>query len=425
MTPTINDYHRAVIQALREEVDSTPDDRVLGMAPDAWVEYFVAKYGMEPIVIDESQRRLEEVQREHTLRRYDISTDSPPGTVVRSTGVRVLIPVEPSDTIVVIWRDHLAPNAFNPFAQYPEFDYDARQACFGLEVGPTPSEVTAAIEKIKTAVRGYNQSIQDDSSALRQAAVDLVRRRRAKLEEKHNDLDALAVAVGIPLTKKADPSTIVPIAPNVRTTIAPLLPPPSKPPQRPVLEADKFAAILELLDNQCRQFERTPQSYRQLTEEGLRDILLGSLNALFQGAAGGETFQGLGKVDIHLRISQGEVFISELKVWTGPASLREVVVQLRERLTWRDSYGVALILSRNADFSQVLQSVRETLPSLEGVSAESVTPKAPNHIVARVSIVSDPGRPASIHVLIYNLFVPPSREGSASRTARRVKKSLS
>jgi hypothetical protein len=423
MMSTIGDYHRAAIQGLKEEVDSTADDKVIGMNTDDWVEYLLKKYGMQPIVLDDSrENRLVEVERSHTLRGYDIYTDSEPGTVVRSTGVRVEVPVVPSDTIDVIWDQKLAPNSFH-LVRYPEFEYDARRASFRLVVGPTPSEVTAAIEKIKAGVRGYNESIQNETPSLREQAVAAVRSRRSRLEQKHKDLDALAVAVGIPLLKKADPSTVVPIAPTVRAVIAPLVPPPSRRPERPVLETEKFAAILELVDNGCRQFERTPQAFRQLTEEGLRDILLSNLNAVFQGAAGGETFQGLGKVDIHLRISQGEVFVSELKVWTGPGSLREVVVQLRERLTWRDAYGVALILSRNADFSQVLQSVRDTFPSLDGISAGSVAAKAANHLVARFGIVSDPARQATIHVLIYNLFVPPTREGSASRKGRRAKKS--
>jgi hypothetical protein len=104
----------------------------------------------------------------------DIYTDSGPGTVVRSTGVRVELPVVPSDTIDVIWREHLAPNSFH-LVRYPEFEYDAREACFSLVVGPTPGEVTGAIEKITAAVRGYNASIQTDSPSLREQTVAAVR----------------------------------------------------------------------------------------------------------------------------------------------------------------------------------------------------------------------------------------------------------
>jgi hypothetical protein len=210
---------------------------------------------------------------------------------------------------------------------------------------------------------------------------------------------------------------VIPTAPRVRTKIAPVLPPASKPPTRPILEADKFAAILELLDNGCRQFERTPQAFQQLTEEGLRDVLLSSLNAVFEGAAGGETFQGIGKVDIHLRISQGEVFVAEIKFWDGTESLRTVIGQLRGRLTWRDGYGVALVLSRNAGFTDVLRAVQDNIGSIEGFVQGSLQVRSANQCVARFTIPSDGARRAHIHVLAYNLFVP----DPGKRTVKRHK----
>jgi hypothetical protein len=160
-----------------------------------------------------------------------------------------------------------------------------------------------------------------------------------------------------------------------------------------------------MLNNGCRQFERTPQAFQQLTEEELRDVLLTSLNTVFEGAAGGETFQGIGKVDIHLRITQGEVFIAELKFWDGPESLRFVIEQLRSRLTWRDSYGVALVLSKNAGFEDVLRAVRDTISTTNGFAPGSLQPRSANHFVARFAIPSDASRQANIHVLVFNLFV--------------------
>jgi hypothetical protein len=76
--------------------------------------------------------------------------------------------------------------------------------------------------------------------------VQFVTSRRNRVQEKHKGLDDLATAVGIPLRKIADPATVVPTTPRVRTKIAPILPPASKPSTRPVLEQGKFNAILEM-----------------------------------------------------------------------------------------------------------------------------------------------------------------------------------
>lgn len=127
------------------------------------------------------------------------------------------------------------------------------------------------IDRIKSDVRGYNESIQSENQRFRPQVAQMVNTKRSRVLEKHKGLDSLSAAVGIPLRKKAEIATVVPTAPKVRAAIRPVLPPPSRPPTRPVLEPDKFAAILDLIDNSGRQFERTPQSFQQLTEEGLRD----------------------------------------------------------------------------------------------------------------------------------------------------------
>lgn len=404
MWPTIGDYYRAAIEGAKKEIEATPDERVLGMDPEEWINYLIAKWGMTPIVLDGSRVvEMDETTREYTLGAYDVYTDSPAGTVRRETAVTVKVPVEPSDTLQVIIKQKLAPNTFTISHPYPPFEYSQSAGLLTETVAAEPAAVRQTIGRIQDTVRSYNQSIENENGPFRREIQRLAATRRDRLAQKHKDLDALAETVGIRLTKKADPASIVPIAPKVKPTIAPVLPALKKKQTAPVLDAASFEAILSLVDNTGRQFERTPQAFSALTEEGLRDILLSGLNAVFAGAAGGETFQGVGKCDIHLRIAQGEVFIAELKFWTGPESLREVISQLRNRLSWRDAYGVAIILSRNARFSEVLRSVTESIAQCEGFMPGSITARAENHNVARFTITSDTSRQAILHVIVYNL----------------------
>src|SRR5688572_28834630 len=112
--PTISDYYRNAIKSLEAEIEKTPDDRVIGMNPEEWVDYLVRKYGMVPIVLDESrQEGMSELQSERVQRGYNIYDDSGPGTVVRSTAVRVDVPVVATDTLDAIWHHRLAPNTFS------------------------------------------------------------------------------------------------------------------------------------------------------------------------------------------------------------------------------------------------------------------------------------------------------------------------
>ena len=38
MPPTIGNYYRSAIEDLKAEIESTSDDRVIGMNPDEWTD---------------------------------------------------------------------------------------------------------------------------------------------------------------------------------------------------------------------------------------------------------------------------------------------------------------------------------------------------------------------------------------------------
>jgi len=89
------------------------DDRVIGLAPEEWIDYLFAKWGMAEIVMDASREaEMSEVEREFRQRGYDIMTDRAPGTLVRQAAVRIDIPVTPSDTLQVIVgnRNEVSPS---------------------------------------------------------------------------------------------------------------------------------------------------------------------------------------------------------------------------------------------------------------------------------------------------------------------------
>ncbi|HEY1307287.1 MAG TPA: hypothetical protein VGF24_27215 [Vicinamibacterales bacterium] len=416
MPATINDYYRGATERMKKEVDDTPDAEVLGRDFDEWCAYLVAKWGMEPIELDASRgEQLVENEREQMLRGYDIYTGRGPGARVKSIDVRIEIPVVPSDTLEGIVHHHLATNSYSLVAAYPPFEYDHLRGVISVTAEPKEEAVKRERGSLLDTIRRYNDDIVEQNRAFPAQVARAVAARRERVAAKHKGLDDLAAKVGIKLVKKAEAASAVPTAVRVRSKIAPIMPPHRREQERPVLDDRTFGAIMELLGNQCEQFERTPQAFAQLTEEGLRDVMLSSLNAVFEGAAGGETFRGNGKVDIHLQISKGEVFVCEIKFWAGPVSLEETVEQLRGRLTWKDSYGVAVMLSRNAGFREVLASAEDTIPELPGCLKGSLRRVNERHFVARFTIPADEARTAEIHVLVYNVY-------SAAPSKRAVKR---
>lgn len=352
-----------------------------------WADYLIVKHGMEPIEADLAATTMEET----TYNGYP--------------AILITTPVTQSDTFDVIAQHGLAGQGAWLGFDYRTFFSDKHPYTLGQLAQPQPGDIGAAKGRITQYVQALNNAIVDENTRFPEQIRQIVKSRHDSIRGKNKQLDELSATAGIPLIKQTDISRVVPATLKIKRAIAPIMPPKPRPGEkRLVLERDKFDSIIELIDNQCRAFERTPSAYQDMGEERLRDIILGALNAVFAGAATGEAFSGLGKTDIHLRISQGEVFIAEAKIWGGLASLAEVVTQLVERLTWRDAFGVAIMFSRNADFGHVLQIVEARLVGLPGIVPGTLKKQGPNQFSARFTLPSDASSQVEVHVAVYNLF---------------------
>lgn len=110
-----------------------------------------------------------------------------------------------------------------------------------------------------------------------------------------------------------------------------------------MLDKAIYQDILDVVENWARSLERTcTPPIRALGEETLRDLLLGTLNGYWQGAAGGALFNGEGKTDILIRENGRNVFIAECKVWGGAKKATSALDQLLSYLVWRDTKLSAL-----------------------------------------------------------------------------------
>jgi hypothetical protein len=89
----------------------------------------------------------------------------------------------------------------------------------------------------------------------------------------------------------------------------------------PVLLDDDYEAALAVLRNLRNALERTFLTTRRFSEEQIRDVLLAGLNALFEGAAAGEVFNGAGKTDILIRVGDVTSSLASASSGTDPRPL--------------------------------------------------------------------------------------------------------
>ncbi|HCC60511.1 MAG TPA: hypothetical protein DEQ55_00775 [Pseudomonas sp.] len=103
--------------------------------------------------------------------------------------------------------------------------------------------------------------------------------------------------------------------------------------------------------------ERSPEAFKSMNEEALRQDFLVQLNGQFEGKATGETFNMSGKTDILLREADRNVFIAECKFWKGPKAFKEAIDQLLRYTTWRDGKTAILIFNRGIDTTTVMNGI--------------------------------------------------------------------
>lgn len=228
------------------------------------------------------------------------------------------------------------------------------------EVDPNPEPIKADFEKrlsdIETHLRYILNDITPFNNSLRAKTKQYIESTKSKILKDQGVVSAL----GYPMRTASNTPTTY-IAPEIRkkvviqrptATTAPFTP-------EPVLDMENYEAILKIISNMVLVMERSPQSFKDMKEEDLRQHFLVQLNGHFEGEASGETFNYQGKTDILIRHQGKNIFIAECMFWKGQESLLEKINQLLGYTSWRDTKTAILIFNKSKDSSAVLAKIPE------------------------------------------------------------------
>lgn len=210
MPPTIADYYRHALEAMKQEVEGTADADVLGRDPDEWRTYLIDRWGMEVLELDTArEEQLVEQQTERQLRGYDIYTDRPAGTRYVTDDVRLEVPVTPSDTLKVIAEQHLATTSYSLTREYPPFHYDHRRGIVSVVAEAKSEVVKRERDELHRTLRTYNDNITEQNRQFPEQVARAIAQKRERVASKNKGLDDLSAQVGLKVVKKADVSTAV------------------------------------------------------------------------------------------------------------------------------------------------------------------------------------------------------------------------
>ena len=345
-------------QKMSNEVASLSEDQVLNTSPDDLCKYFVEKYTVEPVVIDETGIEIDygdaQVDVSHRF-EYNVFDRSTP-TFVTGTRISFFVPFSGDSELL-----KCKPSSFN--LNPPRGEVRGNQLLFVYDrtTQDTPA-IEGEFQQDRKNVKGYLEWIARDvgqfTSTIQEKASQYITARREKLLQDRG----LVERFGFPLRRREGvPTTFV--TPEVKRRIVPQLPPASAAPYKPepALDMDDYEHILSVLSNMVVVMERSPKAFKGMGEEDLRTHFLVHLNGHYEGQATGETFNYEGKTDILIRSDSRNIFIAECKFWTGPSGLKETLDQLLGYTSWRDTKTAILVFNRDREMSTVLSRIPEVV----------------------------------------------------------------
>lgn len=173
---------------------------------------------------------------------------------------------------------------------------------------------------------------------------------------------------------------------------------------------ENYNEILKVIKHTASTWERTPNSFRYMGEEDLRNVLLASLNGLFLGKANGEAFRKDGKTDICIEAESRSAFIAECKMWTGEKTVANALAQLDSYSTWRDCKTALIYFVNRQDFLAIVGKMKDLLPNLDTI--QGVMQIDTNEFVCQMASTRTPGHLIAVRVMLFNLHSDEDKKGA-------------
>ncbi len=266
---------RSTADEIRREVESLPPDRLLNTAPDDLKNYLASKYRVGPICLLRDQWYADHHETQVDV-RYDSNRwidDKSRPFMVPGERVEVRVPFEGDAELFYAQPDTSTSNPPRALIEKNElvlrYDSPADAPC---DVRPMIDRTLADIDQYL----GWQRSMIDvHNNGLSVIAEQAIQQRRERLLAQSQR----AASLGIPVKRREDaPKTYA--IPTARKKAIPTLPPASAAPftPEPAWAMEQYEQALKIMQDMTLVMERSPDAFKTMDEEALRQHFLVQLN---------------------------------------------------------------------------------------------------------------------------------------------------
>jgi len=393
--PTFQTYYQNIHHIIAEKLNKEDSNYLLQVDVDEYLTFLVQEASWEPLLWDESQMTVEPFSAK--VQRRSFSHDNETYQVeVQRLRFRIPISTHPQRS------EYLKFGPSTWWGAEPEWQFEGNVLIY--EVDASENAVKDGLEKVRFWLGNRNKEIESGNAMLRDHIKPVWAAKRKQLEEAKNSTETLLQKLNIPLhqdpNSKAKP---IDIKPRLLRTVMEKPKPSSKP--EPTLNRSDVILLVDFIEQYAHQFEVAPRTYQKMTEEELRDLLVGMMNANYPGSTTGETFSKLGKTDISLRIDSGHALICECKFWTGAKAYGNSIDQLFSYLTWRQNYCVLINFCKLKDMTIAVSEGGRAVNEHRSFTSGSIHKQSETRFSSRHTHPQDPNKLVEILHFFIDLSV--------------------
>jgi len=248
------------------------DATIIGTNIDDLTNYYFEKNCLQPILIDETQeitwdpkkyiKTIYASERESFYQHQGnldfecekIDIEIP---IIRNENIRTIAELQ-SSTYSISYSE----KEFSFFIDKITFSLETKGYGFALNEDQIPQNLESEIRKIKDLISWKNKDIESENLKFKNNISSFILDRVNKLNQDKEKLSSLTKKINISLKKKDNPSarkielSQKPIVKKVKPT--------TTQPEEYILDQEKVIDIISFLDNQGKQFEKTPKSYENM-----------------------------------------------------------------------------------------------------------------------------------------------------------------
>lgn len=392
----LSDFLQRRLDTALEELSRLSPDTILSENVDVLVAELLGRHMTTPIAVDWLTPSASPVQETTTQVRDHFEPDRT--YTVPASKIVVKFPLSGSQEML----DYQA-STFS-LSGWPAATATQSQLVVDIvERTLNADEIRKHLDRVEHELGKHIQWANADLSAFEAAADASIRDALGKRRERIQNDRHVEQALGIPIRASDAMRPPVParrkhIDLSTRTAQSGFVP-------EPLLEEANYEAILDTVASWAKSLERTPGTVSTLREEQLRDLLLGTLNGYWQGAAGGEMFNASGKTDILIRHQDRNAFIAECKIWSGPKGVGEALDQLLSYLVWRDSKTALIYFIRTSDPAATIDKLHQ---AVKAHNSHVLTKDSPNPSIRADYILTADEEGRRISLAVIPVVIPPT-----------------